>query len=90
MSPGEAFSIWAEAMEPLRNAGKKLVCPVTSSAPSGTTWERQFFQFCGANCVRLPTDREQGLIISQCDVMPLHWFGTEIEEFMQYVVSGIT
>ncbi|KAJ7838845.1 glycosyl hydrolase catalytic core-domain-containing protein [Mycena leptocephala] len=72
MSPGEAFSIWAEAMEPLRNAGKKLVCPVTSSAPSGTTWERQFFQFCGANC---------------CDVMPLHWFGTEIEEFMQYVES---
>ncbi|KAJ7687534.1 glycosyl hydrolase catalytic core-domain-containing protein [Mycena rosella] len=70
MSPDEAFAIWAEAMAPLRNAGKKLVCPVTSSASSGTTWEQQFFQFCGGIC---------------CDVMPLHWFGTEIEEFMQYV-----
>ncbi|KAJ7888926.1 glycosyl hydrolase catalytic core-domain-containing protein [Mycena olivaceomarginata] len=71
-SPAQAFSIWSQAMVPLHNAGKKLVCPVTSSATSGTTWEQQFLHFCGANC---------------CDVMPLHWFGTDIAAFQQYVQS---
>jgi hypothetical protein len=71
MDPTTAANVWKANLTPLKNKGKTLVCPVTSSNPNGFTWVQNFFSACGSAC--------------DCDIIALHWYDTTFAKFQTYV-----
>ncbi|KAG6909798.1 hypothetical protein DXG01_015291 [Tephrocybe rancida] len=70
LSAAAAASLWLQYIQPLKSKGYKLISPAVSNAPSGITWLKDFFTFCGGCTV---------------DSVALHWFGTSSSSMTSYI-----
>ena len=89
MSPQDAVNVWLDAIEPLKSKGYTLVGPVTSSNPNGLTWMKQFYEICNGRCSVCNTSLDIYInspnIVRQVDVTPVHFYGTQADDFITYV-----
>jgi hypothetical protein len=46
MSPQRGAQLWKQYIQPLKSQGYQLISPATTSAPSGKTWMKDFFNAC--------------------------------------------
>ena len=76
--------------------GKFLVCPSVTTAPSGISELKEFFNTCGGNdncgvCASINTiiflDFDGLCMLDQCDVLSAHYYGTESSGFITYVTE---
>jgi len=70
MNAASGIQLWQQYMLPLADEGYFLISPAVSSAPAGKTWMADFMAGC--------TDCKVGGIA-------VHWYGTDLTEFQDYV-----
>lgn len=71
MTVSHGIELWKEAMTPVKQAGKKVASPATSSNPNGLTWVKNFRDQCGDDC--------------DWDFTAVHWYDTTFEKFKDYM-----
>lgn len=72
MSEGEACSMMRENIMPLKAHDFYVVSPVTTNAPSGMKWMKNFRKQCSD-------------VWNMVDAVAVHYYGTNTTEFKQYV-----
>lgn len=95
MGVGAGVALWNAEIRPWGKRGYTLVAPSVTTAPSGIRWLQGFFARCGGNdkCgVRIPTPLvrlfdAQLILVSQVDIVPIHYYGTSVQEFKNYVTK---
>ncbi|KIM33431.1 glycoside hydrolase family 128 protein [Serendipita vermifera MAFF 305830] len=74
MDPAGGVSLWNELIAPLKQRGYYLISPSTTSAPDGIPWMQQWIN---------------GGLSVQPDALSLHWYGTNYNDFHNYIESFI-
>ncbi|KAF9452042.1 glycoside hydrolase family 128 protein [Macrolepiota fuliginosa MF-IS2] len=72
IDPGYATQLWWQYLNPLKDQGYFLVSPACTNAPDGKTWMQNFLGNCNG---------------CQVDAIALHWYGTDANEFIDYVTD---
>lgn len=69
MDPGSGVAFWKQYVKPIRDMGKKVTSPATSSNPNGLTWVKNFKSQCG-EC--------------DWDYTAIHWYDVTFDKFKTY------
>jgi hypothetical protein len=72
MSPQRGAQLWKQFIQPLKSQGYDLISPATTSAPSGKTWMKDFFNACGG-CT--------------FNGVAVHYYDVEAQGFKDYVTD---
>jgi len=72
LTPAQAVSLWDQYIQPLKSHNLSLGAPAVSSDPNGKVWLTQFLAACTGCTI---------------DFIPLHWYGSDGQAFIDYVTD---
>lgn len=70
LSVGDGIRLWHEHIQGLKYQGYTLISPSCTNAPSGTQWMKDFVNGCNGCSI---------------DIMGVHWYGTDQEDFINHL-----